>query len=69
MMRWMPLFEILSGITALLFAGAAFINLSWAEGASSQAMKRESARRTRRLFIICGVFVVATGVFYVLSMR
>jgi len=68
-MMLLPLIEIVSGIAALLFAGAAFINLTWSEGASSQAMKRESARRTRRLFIVTGILGVLCVVCAYLSMR
>jgi uncharacterized membrane protein HdeD (DUF308 family) len=61
--------EVLSGIIALLFAAAAFVNMSWGEGASSQAMKRQSATKSRRLFVIAGVFAVICGICAYLSMR
>ena len=65
----LPLIEFVSGLVALLLAGAAFVNLSWAEGASSQAMKRESLSATRRLFIGAGVFAAITAYCAYLCMR
>jgi hypothetical protein len=67
LMRLLPLIEVVMGIIALLFAGAAFVNLSWSEGASSAAMKREAARKTKRLFIVSGIFALLTLLFYYLS--
>jgi len=69
MMPTVVIIEIVSGIIALLFAGAAFTNLTWAEGASSQAMKRESAWKTKRLFVVAGFFAAVCGVCAYLSMR
>jgi len=65
----MPLVELISGIAALLFAGAAFVNLAWSEGASSTAMKRESQRKTKRLFAVAGVLATITVVTYYLCLR
>jgi hypothetical protein len=56
------LIEIIAGIIALLFAGAAFVNLGWSEGASSGALQRESARKSRRMFLVAGVFAVISVV-------
>jgi uncharacterized membrane protein len=67
--KWLPIVEIVAGIIALLYAGAAFINLTWSEGASSQKMQKESARKTRRLFAIAGVFALICVVCAYLSMR
>jgi hypothetical protein len=65
----LPVVEFLSALVALLLAGAAFVNLSWAEGASSQAMKRQSSARTKRLFIAAGVFAAITAYCAYLCMR
>lgn len=65
----LPTLEIITGVIALLYAGAAFINLTWSEGASSQKMKQEAARKTRRLFIIAGVFAVSCVICAYLAMR
>ena len=48
------LIEVISGIAALLLTAMAFTHLSWAEGASSQAMKRESMARAKGLFALAG---------------
>lgn len=65
----MPIVEMICGIIALLFAGAAFVSLTWSEGASSATMKRESGRKAKRLFIISGVFAAITVVTYYLCLR
>jgi hypothetical protein len=46
--------EMVSGIIALLVTPVAFTSLSWGEGASSGAMKRESLARAKRLFWVAG---------------
>ena len=68
-MTIMPIIEMICGLIALLFAGAAFVNLTWSEGSSSAAMKRESSRKTRRLFIIAGVFAAITVITYLFCLR
>ena len=59
-MPLMPIIEMICGIVALLFAGAAFVNLAWSEGSSSAKMKLESSRKTKRLFLIAGIFAAIT---------
>lgn len=65
----LPLVELVSGIAALLFAGAAFINLTWAEGASSDAMKRAAAKKTKRLFLVTAILGVICVSCAYLSLR
>lgn len=69
MLRILVYVEVITGIIAILVAGSAFVNLTWAEGASSQKTKRESARRSRRLFIIAGAFAVVCGLCAYLATR
>lgn len=47
--------EVVAGVLALLLTAAAFIELSWAEGASQLPMKQAAAVRSRRLFFLAGV--------------
>ena len=64
----LPLIELLSGLVALVLTAMAFTHLAWAEGASSPELKRESATRTRRLFIWAGVFWALTVLCLYLSL-
>jgi hypothetical protein len=48
--------EVVAGVLALMLTAAAFIEMSWSEGASQLPMKQAAAARSRRLFIIAGVF-------------
>ena len=54
--------EIISGIVALLFAGAAFANLAMSEGVPIQTMRRKALQRSKRLFLVAGVCAVVCGV-------
>ena len=65
----LPLIEFISGLIALLLAGGAFVNLSWAEGGSSQAVKRQAMTRTKGLFLGAGVFAAIAAFCAYLSMR
>jgi fatty acid desaturase len=67
-MTILPILEVISGLIALGFTAMAFTNLAWAEGASSPELKRESATRTRRLFIWAGVFWALTVLCLYLSL-
>jgi len=69
LVKFLPLIELVAGFIATILAGVGFVNLSWAEGASSAALKKQSARKARRLFIAAGVFAVITGVCFYLSVR
>ena len=60
--------ELGCGVAALVLTAMAFTNLSWAEGASSQEMKRAAGRQTKRLFAWSGVMWVLAFVCY-LAMR
>lgn len=60
--------EIVSGIAALLVTAMAFTHLSWAEGASSPGLRRESLTRAKRLFAWAGGLWVVCIVSY-LSLR
>jgi hypothetical protein len=68
-MRSLVLVEVLAGVTALILAAMAFTSLTWAEGASSQAMKRASAVKAKRLFLWAAGFAVVTAVCAYLSMH
>ena len=65
----LPLLEMVSGLIALVLTTMAFTHLSWAEGASSPELRRESSTRTRSLFIWAGGFWALTFLCYYLCMR
>ena len=65
----LPLIEVISGLIALVLTAMAFTHLSWAEGASSPELRRESSTRTRSLFIWAGGFWAVTVLFAYLSTR
>ena len=54
------LVEVVTGLIALVLAAMGFTNMAWSEGASSQALKRESAAKTKRLLIWAAVFAAIT---------
>jgi hypothetical protein len=68
-MKLLILIEVVSGLVALILASVAFTNLSWAEGGSSQAMKRRSSARARGLFVLAGAFMAVAFLFAYLSTR
>lgn len=67
LVRFLPLLELVAGFIAVILAGIGFVSLSWSEGASSAALKQQSARKATRYFAAAGVFAVIAGIAFYIS--
>lgn len=54
-MNVLLIIEVVAGVLALMLTAAAFIELSWAEGASQLPMKQAASARSRTLFILAAI--------------